>query len=425
MNTNNPTNLYEYYTKQGKNLPSVQERAPIYEQFGLGKAGDYTGSAEQNTALLGKLAGTPSQLVVTSGQSRTKTNEAMGGLQEALAKLNSAPGTGATEEKGSVEGTDQDPILQGLSKLQSTSDAAQKSLLSTITAQYANEKNKVNEQFGNYKAGLQELGIQTNQAQATPDLLMGHIQKAGADQLEKINSLTAEESKALMDASAAKEANDFKTLTAKMDYIKQIKKDKADAIKEMYDNISNSTKIAQIQAHDIYDTMQTLDPADQESFIQAVAKKYNLSVVSLVQALKDEKTSRESDALDTENKKSIIADRNKPTGGDTSTPGGKGGGTSGTYKYSADDLNNYYSLLDTGGTGPDGRAFNPRGEDGFVDPYAYKAIFEDWTSHGGTAANFLTKFPIKTNVNPESYKLLPEAIRPAEKKTTKERAPLF
>jgi hypothetical protein len=49
------TNLYEYYTSQGSNLPSVQERAVIYEQQGLGKASDYKGTATQNTQLLGKL----------------------------------------------------------------------------------------------------------------------------------------------------------------------------------------------------------------------------------------------------------------------------------------------------------------------------------------------------------------------------------
>lgn len=49
------TNLYEYYTSQGKNLPSIQERAVIYEQKGLGKASDYKGTSSQNTQLLGSL----------------------------------------------------------------------------------------------------------------------------------------------------------------------------------------------------------------------------------------------------------------------------------------------------------------------------------------------------------------------------------
>lgn len=358
-----------------------------------------------------------SQLVVTSAPSRTKTNEALGGLSEALARLNSAQTP--QQPTDTTEGTDADPIMQGLSKLQSTSDAASKSLLATISAQYANEKNKVNETYDAYKGGLQQLGIETNAAEATPDLLMGHIQKAGTEQLDKIHALNAEESKALMDASAAKESNDFRTLQTKMAYVKEIKQKKADAIKEMYDRIATSTKTAAIEAHDIYDTMQTLDAADKEAFIQAVAKKYNLPVLSLVQALKDEKTKRDSDALDVADKKSIIANRNKTSGGATTLKGG----TDGTYKYTGDDLNAYKSLIENGGTGPDGRPYNGRGGDTYVDPYAYKAVYEDWKSNGGTPAGFLKKFPL-SNVNPDSYHLLAPELQP-KKKAGSSHGPLF
>ncbi len=48
----NPTNLYEYY---GGKLPTIDERAKSFESSGLGKATDYKGTAEQNTALLSKL----------------------------------------------------------------------------------------------------------------------------------------------------------------------------------------------------------------------------------------------------------------------------------------------------------------------------------------------------------------------------------
>lgn len=48
-------NLYDYYTGQGKALPSLTERAQLYQTQGLGNATDYRGTAEQNTSLLGKL----------------------------------------------------------------------------------------------------------------------------------------------------------------------------------------------------------------------------------------------------------------------------------------------------------------------------------------------------------------------------------
>ena len=50
------TNLYDFY--QGK-LPSLQERSTIYQTAGLGSANTYSGTAEQNTSLLGYLQKTP------------------------------------------------------------------------------------------------------------------------------------------------------------------------------------------------------------------------------------------------------------------------------------------------------------------------------------------------------------------------------
>lgn len=49
--------LNEYYQGQGKPLPSVQERGGVYEQYGLGPANTYAGTASQNNALLGALQG--------------------------------------------------------------------------------------------------------------------------------------------------------------------------------------------------------------------------------------------------------------------------------------------------------------------------------------------------------------------------------
>lgn len=49
------TNLSEWYTANGQSLPSISQRATLYQQYGLGQASYYTGTAEQNTNLLNKL----------------------------------------------------------------------------------------------------------------------------------------------------------------------------------------------------------------------------------------------------------------------------------------------------------------------------------------------------------------------------------
>jgi hypothetical protein len=55
--TDSATTLYEYYSALGQAIPSIAERAKMYESFGLGQATYYTGTAEQNTKLLSKLQG--------------------------------------------------------------------------------------------------------------------------------------------------------------------------------------------------------------------------------------------------------------------------------------------------------------------------------------------------------------------------------
>lgn len=51
----NTTTLYDFYAAKGSSLPPVSERAPLYEQYGLGVANFYTGTAEQNAKLLTEL----------------------------------------------------------------------------------------------------------------------------------------------------------------------------------------------------------------------------------------------------------------------------------------------------------------------------------------------------------------------------------
>ncbi len=388
-----PNSVVDYITKTGGDASS-EGRASLYEKTGLGKATDYlalgANNAEANTALLNKLRGTgPSVLMNTSTKSRTNYNQNTSDLSAALAKLSGAPTAANPNPDGNEETTTTttdttttDPILQGFQTLQTNADAATKSLIATTQAAYQNQMNSVNKQYDSYKKGLQLLGIQYNEAQSTPDLLAGHIQQAANEQMEKIHSLVAEESKALMDANNAKAANDFKTLAAKMDYVKSIQTQKADAIKELYDRISGQSKIAAIEAHDIYDTMQSLNPEDQETFIQAVAQKYNLPLNSLVTALADEKATREELAVDLKNKKRIAG------GGST------GGGGKVTIPSASSEIDSHLTPISEGGI---------LGEDGYMSPYKWLELRDSWVKNKLAKATFDTLY--KRYLNPLSYEM--------------------
>lgn len=233
------------------------------------------------------------QLIVTGNPANAEFNQYSGNLSSALAALN--PTTPATPQQpettvGNVSQTD--PYAKMLDSLSATSNASTKALIASIQASRANQSNQINSQYENYKRGLESLGIEHNDAQATPDLLMGHIQAAENEQHQKLQVLDIEEKKALMDAETAQQNQDLTILKEKMDRVKAIKQEKQNVLKDTYEKMTTEKGIGDLQAHAIYDTLQTLNHSDKEKFLQEVAKKYNIPLTTLVQSVADEKVSR-------------------------------------------------------------------------------------------------------------------------------------
>lgn len=353
-------------------------------------------------------------LINTSTQSRSNFNQNSSDLAAALAKISGTPtpdnpngGTGGKDATTTTTTTGipaNDPIMSGLNTLSANSDAATKSLIASTIASYQTQRNALTSQYDNYKRGLQQLGVETGSAQSTPDLLAGHILEAGNQEMTKINDLQAKESKALIDAQNAKATNDFKTLEAKMTYVKQIQTEKANAIKGMYDTINNTNKALAEGAHyELYNAFQTLtDSKDKNAFIETVAKNYKVSPLAVVQALQDESDKRSAAELKTQNQKDIIANR------------GKSGGSSAA-SVSRAQIAQGTRILKTG-IGPNGEKIgNPQGSDGFYDPALYTKAFLDWP---GSTKSFVAAFPIVGSVNPKSYSKLPDALRALLPKTT-------
>lgn len=52
-----PKTLSEYYISKGQSLPSLSQRATLFQQLGLGSSSTYAGTANQNNALLSALSG--------------------------------------------------------------------------------------------------------------------------------------------------------------------------------------------------------------------------------------------------------------------------------------------------------------------------------------------------------------------------------
>ncbi len=408
-------NLYEHYTSQGKTLPSVAERAPIYEAQGLGKATDYTGTEDQNTALLGKLQGASTDnLVTTSDTSRKNFSKNSAGLDSMLNRFglagpvdpNAPTDPNATDPtKTAVPDINSttDPYISGLNSLAASSDKSAQILIKNIQANKQRQTNKLDKEFGDYKGGLQLLGIQTNAAAATPELLAGHIHQAEQEHQDKLAELDSELAKTLAEADQARNEKKFSVLKEKMDYIKQLKSDQINTLKDLNDTLSANQKNAAIEAHEIYDSFNTLSDvpgpdgmSDKERFLQALSRKWKIPVTSLVTALVDEKAKRETADITLASKQATLNKKVNPTT---------------TTVNSAQIKQGEKFLTDS------------KGPDGYVDPDAYKSAYDQYP---GTKKDFLTKFPPNNWVNPENT-TLPQYLRSTKKggKTTTTKAPLF
>lgn len=329
-------------------------------------------------------------LITTSGSARSTYNKNSASLDTALKMFNigstPAPQSGDTT---TTDTTSNDPYMTSLDSLAKGSDDASKMLIANIQAAKQRQQNSIDTQYSNYKSGLQLLGIQHNDAQSTPELLTGHIQQAENEHQDKISQLNADESKAILDANNARADQDFKVLQEKTDYLKQIKTDKADELKNYYDTISQQTKVAPDIAHEVYSTLQGLDDADKQEFIQQVAKQFNLPLGSLVTALNDEKLNIQTNDIKTQNAQATL---NKKLAPKTTT---------GTGSISKSQISAGAQALE-----------NNKGADGYVDPYFYADAYKDWVSKGGTQKSFITNFPPKLFVNPAATNLPPYLMPP-------------
>lgn len=357
--------LYEHFTAQGKPLPSVAERSGDFAKYGLGKAEDYKGTAEQNTALLKAFQGatggstTPQGFVGSSSSAKKQFMKQSSNLASIMQQFNLNETPNANTETTAEAPTDAFTIA--LDKLTKNQDAASKALISGIQAKAQQQKNTETQDFEDLKRGMALLGIEQNLPQ---EVAIGRYTKIKNDFNAKISRIDAEETKALMDAQLARDEKNLSLLKQKMDYVKQLKREKLEALKDVYDQMNTEGKIADIQAEQIYDKLQTLGSADKETFLHAVADKYNIPVNALITSLA---TIKEKKAKGT----------------------GKSGGAKGV-KFTASQVESGMKAK--------------TGEDGYIDPYAWVAARNKWVdTKSGSLSTFNSLF--KKYLNPESYNI--------------------
>lgn len=274
------------------------------------------------------------QLIVTSDKAKAehaensslldRTLRTIAGAANSTSAIDQAPAKDIDKAKKDVDLVEDsnysDPMTKILDGMLGTSNLATQSLIAGIKADKQQQTVKSNEAFDRYKRGMQTLGIQTNQAQATPELFMGGLLDAENKHLEKLQTLDADERKAILDAEMARDDRNAGLFRERMNYVRDIRKEKANTLKELQDsqrqNLSDSITMAETVAPFVYDALEQAETDDEkEQILLAISKKYGnmpldvlVSQVSKIKAEKEgeqreveqEEYERSQDALDNE-----------------------------------------------------------------------------------------------------------------------------
>lgn len=411
------TTLYDYYTSQGKQLPSLTDRGAQFQSLGLGSAAEYTGSAVQNEALLNKLQlNDHSNSVIGSpaggGASSINNTDAGASLAKTLAGgdatttldnyktyLSSALGTAAskvsTDESAltSFFGTEKtnDQILQEEMDRQGIS--TQQSVLSELD---------------------KEIAAQQTVLAKLPDDIRSTLADVGVSQAQ-LDRLTAKETKGPTDALNALMKNRDATAT---------EIDKAMTFAKQFADTRVAGQAAKLAA---LEWQITSDKGDY-SKLDADAKAVVTSSISdqksiLTTALAAAKNGASSDVVDSILGSGSGAEAIQSAGSYLTKPTNTAATTALTK-----ELGNLGGILEVGYTDPSSMLihYNGRGPDGFVDPNLYTQQFNYIQQTYGNAGvdAFLKKFPPAKNVNPAAVGkgILPAAIEnlvtAGQKKTT-------
>lgn len=323
---------------------------------------------------------TTNPLIVTGTNPANQFNQDSQALNNALATIgqgnqitNQITGSSALNADKSNSELAQvysDPYTQMLDKIAAKSDKATQNLIATIKANKYSRESNVNQEYDRLKQGLFSLGLSTDKLQYTPDLVYGSIMQAENQRTAQLQQLDQQEATALLEAQQARENKDFTLLKEKMAYIKDIKNQRLETLKNSFDTMNYEAKIGEIQAKQVYDQLQKIPPAKRTEFLQAIATKLNIPLAAITSQVAEIQRTR----------------------------------AKGTKKSSTNTTGSTVKLTPSKGISLLTPKFEAnKGEDGYVDPTEWTKARTLWMSQGLSKSTFDNNF--KQYLNPESYSL--------------------
>jgi hypothetical protein len=428
-----PTTLFDYYKSKGQALPSLQERTPLYTQYG--GQGAYTGTAEQNNFLLGKLTTqstvpapvTSTPITSSNGQSPLDLTKSIDGSTSTQpTPISPVVGTSDSERMKEKLKAFQDQFGMGVAPTAPVVPIDQTKLTTAQTERDAiakrgeeilAEKQKLNEQLKVFKQTAGEGVSEVGRA--------GMVSEKERGIQNQLDSLNNEE---LVMETKLRNRN-----TVISEIMQTQKQNYQDAVQQYNTQFSES-----LQLYNLFDKQDDELKTNAKASLDVLAKSYQaqieagkLNIGSLTGIQKAKLEEYETQAGLPLGSTLAVLQTLKPAEEKLYSGVDKAGNfiyitkNAATGAISTKKITNVeapkappvtqqktaiQNTLKTG-VAPSGQKIGaPMGKDGYVDPYVYITAFQNWS---GSAKDFLAEFPVKTNVNPASYSLLPEAIRPS------------
>lgn len=300
--------LSDIYKTKGKVLPTnpVDRFSDADFSGAATKAGikqdQYVGSEEQNNAISSYLN---PPTVVTSTTPRKDLINNTNNFSQALAylqpKTTSSKDSMATDIKNGQGEIDNElnTYVSNLDDISKRSSLATQNLIRGIGADYTARKAEESDSNSRYMRGLQLLGIQGNDAQATPILHAGTLRSAEIAGHKELARLDGEERKLIAEAEQAQLDNDFRLFNEKMNAYKSARAEKNKVVSDLYDQALNRRKLEEADielvssyATGLYDEFSKLNETEKAAYVQEVANQLGVSTMAVVAAMASEKQNR-------------------------------------------------------------------------------------------------------------------------------------
>lgn len=125
-----------------------------------------------------------------------------------------------------------DPFAELFGAMMQNNQTGQDNAIASATAASARAKGQEEQGKQQYIAGVTTAGIKNDTARYLPEYQMGIIEKARQSYTDRYQQLDQAEKLAIAQAKQARNEADVKVLTEKLNYVKQLRKEKADALQK-------------------------------------------------------------------------------------------------------------------------------------------------------------------------------------------------